>query len=137
MNIFTDLVFIFVFVFVLLHFEVIKITESNVVTQKLYMFLAVTAFASMLNIMKAIRKQYVIRMWDVISSGLIIGMLAFIGHTLMFDLFYMKETRPFMDSVIDWKAEYITPNVILSLFICGTIAVGRSMSCIFNTDICN
>lgn len=135
MNTFTDILFIFVFVFVILHFGLINITSNNVVTQKLYMFIAVTMFASMLYVMKSIRRQCPIKVWDVISSGLIIGMLAYVGHTLMFDMWYMKETHDWIANIVD--EQYFTLNIVLSLFICFAIAVGKSVGYIFNTDLCS
>ncbi|VBB18327.1 hypothetical protein YASMINEVIRUS_790 [Yasminevirus sp. GU-2018] len=134
MNVFTDIVFIFVFVFVILHFGLINITTSNVVTQKLFMFIAVTLFATMMSVMKSVRRQSPIKMWNSLSTGLIIGMLAFVGHTVLFDLWYMPETNSWLMSAVD--GQYITLNILLALFISTSIAVGRSVTFLFNTEMC-
>src|SRR5579872_4598065 len=113
MNAFTDIVFIFVFVFVILHFGLIDITSTNVVVQKIYMFIAITVFATLLSLMKSIRNKTPIRMWHSIINGLIIGILAFIGHTFMFDLWYMPETNGWLSSIVD--GHYITLNILMAL----------------------
>lgn len=135
MNQFTDIVFIFIFVFVILHFGVINITTTNVVTQKLYIFIAVTIFSWLLYSIKYIRKQCPIKVWDVISNGLIIGMLAFIGHTIFFDMLYMPETHHLINGSMD--DTYWTHNIVLCLFICSSILLGKSVGYIFSTDPCS
>lgn len=135
MNTFTDIVFIFVFIFVILHFGIINIRETNVVWQKLYIFIAVTFFASLLYVMKSIRRQTPIDTWNVINNGLFVGLMAFIGHTLLIDMLYMRETHDWIISLVD--DTFFTWNILLCLFICSSVAVGKSVICIFNTDTCN
>lgn len=135
MNTFTDIVFIFVFVFVILHFGMINITTTNVVTQKLYIFLAVTMFSWLLYSIKSIRRQCPIKIWDVISNGLIIGILAYVGHTLFFDMLYMPETNKWIADTID--NTYFTHNIMLCIFICTSIMIGKSVGYIFYTEPCN
>lgn len=134
MNAFTDILFIFVFVYVITYFGVVQIDSSNVVTQKIYMFIAVSAFASILYVMKAIRKQCPIQTWNVISSGLIIGMLAFIGHTIMFDMYYMTETRGYMEGM---NKNYFSLEIMSALFISIAVMGGKSLFYIFNTENCD
>lgn len=135
MNVFTDIIFIFVFVFVILHFGVINITDSNVVTQKVFMFVAVTMFATIMSVMKSIRRQNPIIMQSAFSTGLSIGILAFVGHTILFDMWYMPETHEWLVGAVD--GQYITLNVLLAIFISITIAIGRSFSFLFNTETCD
>lgn len=135
MNVFTDIVFIFVFVFVILHFGLIDITNTNVVAQKIYMFIAITIFATLLSLMKSIRKQTPIRMWHSINNGLIIGILAFIGHTFLFDLWYMPESNAWLSSIVD--GQYITLNILMALFISLTIMIGKSINLVFSTELCD
>lgn len=134
MNVFTDIVFIFVFVFVILHFGLINITSSNIVVQKIFMFVAVTLFATMMNVMKLIRYQSPVMMWKAASAGLAIGTLAFVGHTILFDMWYMPEMRGVLDSAVD--GQYITLNVLLAIFISIVIAIGRSIIFLFSTEMC-
>jgi hypothetical protein len=133
MNAFTDLVFIFVFVFVMLHFDVVDITCNNIILQKFLMFISVTIFAWLLYSIKAIRHKYPINVWNVISNGLIIGMLAFIGHTILFDLLYVPETNIWITSKIN---DYFTINVITTIFVVLAIALGYAFKCIFTTETC-
>lgn len=135
MNIFTDVVFIFVFVFVILHFGVINIRGMSIVLQKIYMFIAVTIFASFLYLMKAIRRQQTIKTWNIIHNGLFIGLLAFIGHTVMFDMLYAPETQSWVTSFADGK--YLTVNILLTFFVCVSVLFGKTLEYVFNTEICN
>jgi len=134
MNLFTDIVFIFVFVFVLLHFRIINITCMNVVTQKIIMFLAVTAFATLIAVLKSIRQQRPIDMWGSINAGLYAGLFAFIGHTILFDMWYMPETTNLIKKSVDHK--YITLNVVLALYVSFTIAIAKMLRCLFVTNPC-
>ena len=139
MNPFTDIVFIFVFVFVILHYGLICIEGTNIVLQKLYIFLAVTMFSWLLYSLKSIRRQQPIKIWDVVSSGLIIGMLAFIGHTVFFDLLYMKganvEASVWLKGMMD--KTYFTHNIMLCIFISTFIFIGKSVGYVFRTELCN
>jgi len=134
MNAFTDIVFIFVFVFVILHFKLVDITSNNIIIQKFFMFIAVIIFAWFLYSLKSIRHKYPIEVKNIITNGLIVGILAYVGHTLMFDLLYMKDTNQWM---IDRINNYFTANIMLSFFICMSIAIGYSIRCLFNTDTCH
>jgi hypothetical protein len=135
MNQFTDIVFIFVFVFVLLHFELINIKNSNIVSQKLLMFIYVTAFATMLNIMKSIRCKIPIDMWNAVADGIIIGMLAYIGHTMLYDMWYMESTRKWIESWVD--ETYLTLNVLLTISVVMAVTIGKATKIIFSTETCN
>lgn len=132
MNIFVDLVFIFVFVFVLCHFEIVNITNTNIVKQKTLLFIAITLFASMLYIMKQIRRKTPIDIWNSFSNGLIIGLLAYIGHTLLFDLWYIPETNKWLVDIVDNK--YITLNILLAIFVVISFAFGKSLIHIFKNE---
>lgn len=134
MNIFTDIVFIFVFVFVILHYGIVDVRKTNVVWQKLYMFVAVTLFASLLYAMKSIRRQQTIRPWDIINDGVFVGLLAFIGHTLLFDMLYTPDTQQWVTSFA--SASYFTVDVLLAFYICLSILVGKSIGYIFSTNAC-
>ena len=134
MNPFTDIIFIFVFVFTLLYFGIININTTHPVLIKIYLFIAVTLFTWMLYSMKSIRRQCPIKIWDVISSGLIIGMLAFVGSTFYYDMVYTAETKPIILSMLD--KTYFTENVMLCLFISTSIMIGKSAVYIFNIDHC-
>ena len=133
MNAFTDIIFIFVFVFVILHFQLIDISSNNIIIQKFFMFIAVTIFAWLLYSMKAIRHQQPINIRDVINNGLIIGVMAFVGHTILFDLLYTPETNKWITDRIN---NYFTVNIITSLFVSMGIAIGYSAKCIFSTESC-
>ena len=138
MNPFTDVIFIFVFVFVILHFGVVVITDktqNNIIKQKFTLFIAVTIFSWLLYAMKSIRYRYPIQVWDVISSGLIVGVLAYVGHTVYYDLIYMEDTRIWLRANI--FSTIFTPEIVLTLFVCFSILIGKSVGYIFNTEPCN
>ena len=78
-----------------------------------------------MHIMKFIRCKQPIHMWNSIAFGLGTGTLAFVGHTVMFDLWYMPETNNFITNLVDGR--YITVNVLTSIFVCLSIIMGRSI----------
>ena len=140
MNIFTDTLFIFVYVFVLLHFGIININidfdNSDIITPKIYMFLAVTVFSSMLYLLKYIRGQCPINVWNIVSNSLILGMLAYIGHTMMFDFLHMKQTAAGKWLASSKDSRYFTMNIMLSLFVSLSILIGKSFVNVFSTESC-
>lgn len=131
MNTFIDLVFIFVFVFVLTNL-LIPLHRMDVVGQKLIVFLSVSIFSTFLYVIKSIRKQQIVDFQNAIQSGLLIGLYAFIGHTLLFDLFYMPGTRDSIDGLRKNTIGGI--NTLVALSIVLTIIVGKSMKIIFTQD---
>jgi len=140
MNPFTDVIFIFVFVFVILHFGVVVISDpkqNNIIKQKFTLFIAVTIFSWLLYAMKSIRYRYPIQVWDVISSGLIVGVLAYVGHTVYYDLMYMDDTSKWLYVNIFKESTIFNAEIALTLFVCFSILIGKSVGYIFNTEPCN
>lgn len=133
MNTFVDTVFIFIFVFVLIYFKLINIRNTNVITQKLLIFLAVTAFATILSVMKSIRRRCPVDTWKAISSGALTGLFAFIGYTLFYDLFYLPESRPYMDALKDTAGF----EILIGLSIVFAILMGRATYYIVAIDDCH
>jgi hypothetical protein len=84
--------------------------------------------------MKSIRKQTPINMWNSINSGLTIGILAFVGHTLMYDMLYMDDAYNLIKNTTE--SEFITLNVLLAMFITITIAIGKMFGLMFSTELC-
>jgi hypothetical protein len=134
MNPFTDIIFIFVFVFTLLQFGLINIDTTHPVLVKIYIFIAVTLFAFMLHSMKAIRRVTHINIWDIVTSGVIVGFLSFVGSTFYYDMVYTAETKPIIVNMID--NTYFTENVMLCLFISTSVMIGKSAVYIFNIESC-
>lgn len=135
MNTFVDLVFIFVFVFVITHFMIVNVESPNVITQKLLIFLAVTIFATLLSVMKSIRRQCPVNTWRAINSGILVGLFAYIGHTVLFDLNYMQNTRGWVQSTRESIPGGL--EILLPLMIILAIAFGKSMRYIFTADDCD
>lgn len=108
---------------------------TNVVMQKIYIFIAVTIFTWLLYSLKSIRRQCPVKIWDIVNNGLMIGILAYVGHTAFFDLLYMPETHGWIAGTID--DTYFTHNVVLSIFVSASIMIGKSIGYIFYTESCN
>lgn len=121
------------FTFVLTHFRIIDIGMQNVVQQKLYMFLAVSIFATLLSVMKSIRRKCPIDTWKSINSGLLIGLFAFIGNTIFWDLYYMPETSEHIKNA----GMTISLEVLIGLIIASTITFGRILRYIFYVNDCD
>ena len=135
MNPFTDIVFVFVFVFCLLHFELINLKNPNIVQTKVSMFIYVTIFATILNMMKSVRRQMPIDVWNASADGIIIGILAYAGHTMVYDIWYMPSTNTIIKSWVD--ETYFTLNVLVAISVALAITVGRAVKFIFATEPCS
>lgn len=133
MNTFIDVVFIFIFVFVLLHFKLVNIRNTNIINQKILIFLAVTIFATVLSAMKSIRKQCPVDTWKSVNAGVFTGLFAYIGYTLFYDLFYLPETHPYMSALNEtpWMEALIGISIVFA------IIVGRGMYYVFTVDDCH
>jgi len=135
MNTFVDLVFIFVFVFVI-SFLLLKLDSDQIITNKLMIFLAVTLFATLLSIMKSIRRRCPVDTWKSLNAGVLNGIFAFVGFTLLWDMVSVEgQGRDFMQGMIDKMPGGI--NTVMSLMIITTIGIGRSMRYIFTMDDCD
>lgn len=130
MNVFFDAVLIFIFVFMLTYTKVIDISATNVIQQKILMFLAVSLCATLISICKTICNNHIVDMWKSINSGIIIGLLAFVGHTFMFDLFYMPQTSDLVKSMNN----SISYEIILASMIAISITIGKELKYIFTID---
>ena len=134
MNPFTDIVFVFVFVFCLLHFKLIDLEKPNIVQTKIAMFMYVTVFATILNMMKSIRRQLPIDVWNSAGDGIIIGILAYAGHTMVYDIWYMESTRAMIQDRVD--PTYFTINILVALSVSLAITIGKTVKFIFATEPC-
>jgi hypothetical protein len=134
MNTFVDLVFIFVFVFVIITL-LIDIRHS-LIANKLLLFLAVTIFATMLSMMKSVRRRCPVDTWKSINSGVFTGIFAFVGYTLLWDMYSVDgDSREFIKS-----AATKTPggmNALLAIMVVLAICFGRAARYIFVMDDCN
>jgi DNA integrity scanning protein DisA with diadenylate cyclase activity len=140
MNLFTDVIFIFVFVFVILHFGVVVISdpkENNIIKQKFMLFIAVTIFSWLLYAIKSIRCKTPIQVWDIINSGLIIGMLAYVGHTVYYDLMYMDNTNEWLNVNIFKDSAIFNAEIALAMFVSFAILFGKSIGYIFIMESCD
>ncbi len=132
MNIFTDLLFIFIYVFALFHLKIIDITNTNVFIQKISVLIAVTFFAVLLYISKNLRNNCGkdVEMWNIIYNAVLVGIFAFMGHTLLFDLWYMPQTNIFFPKDLN--------QTVLELMVSFAIIVGvffgKSIRYLFDTN---
>lgn len=125
MTMIIDIVAIFVFVYILMYLNIIKTTGNhfnNVVHQKVIMFLAVTVFAAFLYLMNAMSKERPIKYKDVIYESLLIGLFAFIGQTILFDLYFMEETKPMITNVTE---NYVSFELLTASFVAVAVACGK------------
>lgn len=134
MNTFVDLVFIFIFVFVLI--TLLIDIRQGLVVNKLLVFLGVTIFTSILSVMKSIRRRCPVDTWRSINAGVLTGIFAFVGYTLLWDLnCFEGPSRDFVESTSNSIPGGI--ETVLALTIVLAIAFGRSARYIFTADDCN
>lgn len=134
MNEFTDILFIFILVFVLLHFSIIDVNEfntDNIILQKIYIFVAVTLFSSLLELIKLARMGCRVEAWNILSKGLLTGMFAYIGHTLLIDLTVMDSSRELIEG---FEKDYFPLKLILALFITFAVIISRTFMFMFRND---
>jgi len=131
MNEVTDIVFIFVFVYVIIFYGIVDLKQS-IVLQKVYLFIAVFIFSSVLELMKYVRTKSPVRTWSIFGNALLVAMLSFIGHTIMYDINYDDNTRPYINQM----KSSMRPEFVPCIFIAVTIAVGKSIKYLFINDCC-
>lgn len=133
MNTFVDLVFIFVFVFVIMSL-LIDIRQSLVIN-KVLLFLAVTIFATLLSVMKSVRRRCPVDTWKSINSGVFVGIFAFVGYTLLWDMYSVKgDSRDYIQKMAGTIPGGM--NTILAIMVALAIAFGRAARYVFVTDDC-
>jgi hypothetical protein len=131
MNVFIDIVFLFVYIYVLIYF-LLDLEKTDVITQKIIIFLGIFFFASLLSIIKFIRDQKIVDVNFSINSGLYIGLFAFIGHTILFDLNYMPKTRPIIENIKENIPGGL--DMLLTLTIILSITFGKSVKYILTLE---
>lgn len=133
MNEITDIVFIFVFIYVITYFGIINLRgHQHIIIQKVYLFIAVFIFSSVLELLKFVRKKTPVKTWSIFGNALFIAMLSFIGLTIMYDMNYDENTRPAFDTV----RSSMRPEFVPCVFIAITIALGKSIKYLFANDCC-
>lgn len=136
MNTFVDLVFIFVFVIVII--SLLIDIRQNLIANKLLLFLAVSIFASFMSVIKSIRRRCPIDTWKAINSGVLTGVFAFVGYTLLWDMYSVKSdtqgNREFIKNVADNVPGGM--NTVLAIMVMLAIAFGRAARFIFVIDDC-
>ena len=131
MNVFIDIVFLFVYIYILIYF-LLDLEKTDVITQKIILFLGIFFFASLLSIIKFIRDQKIVDMNYSINSGLYIGLFAFIGHTILFDLNYMPKTRSSVENIKQNVPGGL--DMLLALTIILSITFGKSVKYILTLE---
>lgn len=132
MNEITDIVFIFVFVYVITYFGIINLRGQHIIIQKVYLFIAIFIFSSILELLKFVRKKLPVNTWSIFGNALVIAMLSFIGLTVMYDMNYDENTRPYFNTI----HSSMRPELIPCIFIAITIALGKSIKYLFTNDCC-
>jgi hypothetical protein len=135
MNTFVDLVYIFVFVFVIL--SLLIDIRSSLISNKILLFLAVAIFSTLMSVMKSIRRKCPVDTWRSINSGIFTGIFAFVGYTLLWDMYSVKGNKSSREFIND--ASNNVPggmNTILAIIVVLSIAFGRAARYIFVADDC-
>jgi len=132
MNEITDIVFIVVFVYVITYFSLINLKGQNIIIQKIYLFIAIFIFSSILEILKFVKKKSTSETLNIFGNALVVAMLSFIGLTVMYDMKYDTNMRPYFDTIHSSVREDLIPCIFIAI----TLALGKSIKYLFTSNCC-
>lgn len=130
MNLLTYIILIFVYVFVITYFGVIDIKNSNPLVQKLYLFVALIIFGTIIETIKKINNKCETTVYDIFTASLLLGFMGFVGQTIFMDLFLISETS----SIMNDSTNYVSMELILSLFVSLSILFSKISTYMINYD---
>lgn len=85
--------------------------------------------------MKSIRRRCPVDTWRSINSGVFTGIFAFVGYTLLWDMYSIKgESRELIKNAADNVPGGM--NTLLAIMVVIAIAFGRASRYIFVMDDC-
>ena len=117
MNIFTDALFLYVFIFIILYFKVINLESDNYIKHKLYLFLAVTGFIYLVQIIKKIKSRCRVDPKNLAFESIKLGTLATLGYSIYTDLVHMNWSSEYMASIEEMNKKYLVVALIMITFI--------------------
>ena len=111
-------------------FDVANVNSRKLIENKIIIFLTVASISTIYSILNYVRRTYKPYIWRSLGNGIIIGLFAFIGYTLL------------IDSISIGDNKYLTPNnisgipggmnTILFITIMISIIVGKIFLFLFN-----
>lgn len=130
MNLLTYIILIFIYVFSITYFGLIDLKNSNPLTQKLFIFIALFIFGIFIETIKKINNNCKTTIYDIFVASLTVGFVGFVGQTIFMDLILMPETSSIMNSSINT----VSMELILSLFISISILLSKISTYMIHYD---
>ena len=85
--------------------------------------------------MKSVRRRCPVDTWKSINSGVFVGIFAFVGYTLLWDMYSVKgDSRDYIQKMAGTIPGGM--NTILAIMVALAIAFGRAARYVFVTDDC-
>lgn len=131
MNIFTDLLFIYVYVAVLIFLGFINFESDNYLSQKLYLFVSLVMFNSLLEIMKNFKSKCKTSGCRLINNSVKVGTVGVLGLMVYTDLMFMGWSRHTFESI---NASRFNRSLLIPLVVVFAIMVIKLIYVMFDVD---
>ena len=95
MNIFTDTLFLFAFILTLLYFNLPDISDDLKILHKLYLFLSISSFYFLIQLIKKIRNKCEIDVMIIFQKSIYVGLICILGYSTYIDFTIMKNLQPY------------------------------------------
>lgn len=133
MNIFTDALFLLVYVFVLFYFKVIDITTDNYIKHKAFLFLGVTGFVYIVQLIKKIKNGCRIVPKDMIRDSMMVGISATIGYSIANDLVRMGWSKDYCTNLFGGEEGSYKKYLMTAITIIAFIVIVQLTGLMFET----
>ena len=131
MNIFTDLIFIYVYIATLIFLGFINFDTDNYLLQKLYLFVAVVIFTSLMETLKTFKTNCKKTGKNIFNESLKIGTVSVMGLMIYTDLLHMDWSQETFENI---NSSNFNRSLIIPLITVLAIMIVKLTAVMFNYD---
>ena len=131
MSIFTDLIFIYVYIATLIFLGFINFDTDNYLSQKLYLFIAVLIFTSLMETLKTFKTNCKKTGKNIFNASLKTGILAVMGLMIYTDLLHMNWSQEIFENI---NSSTFNRSLIIPLITVSTIMIVKLIYVMFDSD---
>lgn len=131
MSIFTDLIFIYVYIATLIFLGFISFETDNYLLQKLYLFISIFIFTSLMEVLKTFKTECKKTGKDIFNESLKIGVTSVVGLMIYTDMLHMSWSQEMFENI---NESSFNRSLIVPLIVVLTIMTVKITYVMFDAD---
>lgn len=119
MNLFTDILFLTVYLLTMFFFELPNIKNKNYIIHKLFIFISIFVYYSIVQLIKNIKNKNDINLYSMLNDSFTMGLYCVLGYSLYIDLIYWDCTKSMFGDIkeINITKRYTVVSLIIVFFV--------------------